>query len=126
MGYSGGHDLLASRLINGGCLAWLRDDAWAAGLTRLLHSLPPDAVQDKRKRRLSLPELEVVGLPLYPLNAQQLRDRKLARQIRQHKAPRRMSLRGMAVWFQHSLMLRLLVRIPLRRRNIREARLDHN
>ena len=106
---------------------WLHDDAWAADLTRLLHSLPPpDAVRDKRKRWLSLLDLEVVGRSRYPLNAQRLRDSKLARQIHQHQVPQRATLRGMAVWVQHSLILRLLVRIPLRQRNIREIRLDHN
>jgi hypothetical protein len=106
---------------------WLHDEAWAAELTRLLRSLPPaDAVYDKRKRWLSLPELEAVGLSRYPLNAQRLHQSKLARQIHQHKAPARTSLRGMAVWVGHSLILRLLVRIPLRQRNVREMRLHDN
>lgn len=111
---------------------WVKDPERIEGLRQIRMSLPyPEAARDKRARWLLLKEIESVGLSIYPLNAKRLRDYPYAAYTRQ----RVMGPRGggkhrtfgrTALYVEMSLILRLLVRIPLRQRNIREMRLDRN
>jgi hypothetical protein len=113
---------------------WLKNDALAAQLTQRTRALPPpERVRDKRQRWLSLRELEAIGCSRYPLNATRLREYRHARRIsehlrdsEQHPDLGRLNLRGVALYVEVSLILRLLVRIPLRQRNIREMQRDRN
>jgi Phage integrase family len=113
---------------------WLKEEALADQLTRIKRYLPPpEQVRDKRQHWLSLATLEAIGRSRYPLHAQRLLDTAYARKIHArlddpHVYPelRGRPLRGIAFYVGVSLILRLLVRIPLRQRNIREMRLERN
>ena len=82
---------------------------------------------------LDLEELDIIGQSRHPLNARRLQDSPYAQEVayfvthpttrpprayRQH--PQGTSLKNMAVWAEHALMIRLWVRRPLRQRNMRE------
>jgi integrase len=76
-----------------------------------------ETVWDKKERWVSLSEIERAGISWYPFNSVR------ASEIRR---PSPASQRFYASWAQRSLLLRLLVRIPFRQRNIREMQLEKN
>jgi integrase len=103
---------------------WLKDAALADTLTRLMNTLPPiETVIDKSTRWLTLAQLEEVGLSLYPLNARRLQE---YRTLRYPSYARAHSKRWTALYVEMSLMIRLLIRLPMRQRCIREMRLGRN
>jgi integrase len=103
---------------------WLKDDALADTLNKMLKTLPaPEAVVDKSKRWLTLAQLEEIGLSLHPLNARRLQDYPI---LRQAHYVRRHSKCYFAVYVEFSLIIRLLIRLPMRQRCIREMHLDKN
>lgn len=97
---------------------WLKRPDFVEGLATLKQTLPPpEAVREKATRWLSLREIDACGQSWYPLNARRLKDMA-------HPHPR--THRYYAYWVQRALVLRLLVRIPFRQRNLREMRLGRN
>ncbi len=87
----------------------------------------PVKVQHKDKRWLSLLQLEKVGRSIYPLNARRVSELSeqsrwyLKRGLSNSGTPQR-TFRIYAFRVLQSLLIRLLVRIPLRQRNLRELR----
>jgi hypothetical protein len=115
---------------------WLKDLTIAEALKELLKCdlAIADAVRDKQTRWLSLAQLDAVGQTVYPLNSTCLHDFWEARTIQRHLTdPARYplpskscNLTRYAYWVGVSLMLRFLVRRPLRQRNLREMTLQQN
>ena len=115
---------------------WLKDLTIAEALKELLKGdlAVADAVRDKQTRWLSLAQIDAVGQTVYPLNPTRLHDFWEARTIQRHLAdPTRYPLPSKscnltlyAYWAGVSLILRFLVRRPLRQRNIREMTLQRN
>jgi hypothetical protein len=115
---------------------WLKDLTIAEALKDLLKGdlAVADAVRDKQARWLSLAQIDAVGQTVYPLNPTRLHDFWEARTIQRHLADpacyplpsRSCNLTLYAYWAGVSLILRFLVRRPLRQRNIREMRLQRN
>jgi integrase len=115
---------------------WLKDLTMAEALKALLKGdlAVADAVRDKRTRWLSLAQIDAVGQTVYPLNPTRLEEFWEARTIQRHLAdPSRYPLPSKscdltryAYWAGVSLMLRFLVRRPLRQRNLREMTLQRN
>jgi hypothetical protein len=101
-------------------------------LKELHRRLPREtSAYDKSKRWLSLKQIEAVGKALDPFNPVQINERapkvrdEINRQLvylKNEGAPRNTNYNftRFAGWAGVSLMLRLLVRIPLRQRNLRE------
>jgi integrase len=118
---------------------WLKTPEHAKGILDTMHAFGkaiPD-VWDKEASLMSLRELERVGLSCYPFNDERLHYSRFARDVLKYsKDPvncplpkswnRNGSLYKTTGRVQMSLMIRLLVRIPLRQRNLREMKLDHN
>jgi hypothetical protein len=89
----------------------------AAALGEYCQSLPlPEPRHDKRHHWISLHELEQVGLALL----EEARQPVIGYAPTQHRGLQR------ALACQHALMLRLLVRVPLRQRNLRELQLERH
>ncbi len=115
---------------------YLKDLAFANVLKDLLTGdlAVVDTVRDKQRRWLSLAEIDAAGQSIYPLNPTRLQDFWEARTIkryledpeRHHLPSKSCNLTKYACWVGVSLMLRFLVRRPLRQRNIREMRLGRN
>jgi hypothetical protein len=116
---------------------WLKDEQATAGISRLMRTLPaPTSVRDKQSRMLSPAQLDQIGQAQYPYNARRLlEDKGLERYLHKHldnpvappsKYDKRFTWRRIAVWVEYSLILRFLVRIPLRIRNIVEMQLGRN
>jgi integrase len=115
---------------------WIKDLAYAEALKDLLRGdlAVADAVRDKQTRWLSLAQIDAVGQTVYPLNPTRVHDFWEARTIQRHLTdPARYPLPSKscdltryAYWVGVSLILRFLVRRPLRQRNIREMRLQRN
>jgi hypothetical protein len=115
---------------------WLKDEARAEALYQIRMALgQPAAVWDKSATMLTMQELERVGRSIYPLNEERLQSSRYARAVANYlhdpvQYPMQKAWAGPKVIFawqaQMSLIIRLLVRIPLRQRNIREMRLGHN
>jgi hypothetical protein len=116
---------------------WLKDMSHAKGLRDIRRSLgSPAAVFDKDATLLSLREIERVGRSIYPLNEERLKSSPYARALANYlKDPVQFPLHGgwqrttftKTAWkAQMSLIIRLLVRLPLRQPNIREMKLGHN
>lgn len=86
----------------------------------------PVTVRDKDKRWLTLNQLEVVGRSIYPLNARRVKEVSEATRIdilRHHNQEPRGSqrtFRRYAFRVLTSLLIRLVIRIPFRQRNLRE------
>lgn len=86
----------------------------------------PEKVQDQSKRWLNLNQLETVGRSIYPLNAVRIkelsRSTRYAVQNNSGEIPRDSvrTFRLYAFRVLQSLLIRLLIRIPLRQRNLRE------
>jgi hypothetical protein len=101
---------------------WLRNTEVADVIKHMQHSLPPShAVHEKDRHWLSLQTLEEVGQSIYPLNQRRLHEcwwvpYNLARD----------SGRRTAWWVSMSLMIRLLIRLPMRQRCFREMQLGKN
>jgi hypothetical protein len=116
---------------------WLKDMSRAHGLRDIRRSLgSPAAVFDKDATLLSLREIERVGRSVYPMNEERLKSSPYARALANYlKDPVQCPLHGgwarttftKTAWkAQMSLIIRLLVRLPLRQRNIREMKLGHS
>jgi hypothetical protein len=113
---------------------WLKDEPRALAVKKVQAQLPhPQVVHEKRQRWLSLAQLESAALSRYPLNGRRLQDSKRAAWIARRLQRKRSipicdsySGKRTAVHVSYSLMLRLLVRIPLRQRNMREMQLHRN
>lgn len=100
---------------------------WIEELTAFRASLgAPAKVQDKSKRWLSLKELEIVGRSIYPLNARRVKElatiTRARLQVEMNLPPgsKHRTFRIYALRVLQSLLIRLLVRIPFRQRNLRE------
>src|SRR6266508_48707 len=100
---------------------------WLSELRRFSATLgAPVKVQHKDKRWLSLAQLEVVGRSIYPLNARRVNE--LSKHHRWYLArghsldKRRRVFRIYAFRVLQSLLIRLVIRLPLRQRNLREMR----
>jgi hypothetical protein len=105
---------------------WLKDEARTEGITRIKQALgQPESVRDKHKRWLTLEQLEAIGCSRYPFNAKRLLEYEYARRLYRGRRASG-SMRRIAIWVELSLIIRLLVRIPLRQRNIRELQLGQN
>jgi integrase len=105
---------------------WLKDAELAKALTQLRQSLPPvEAVHQKDKHWLSLQQLEEVGLSLHPLNPRRLQEHP---HIRKPSYLRRRDCSRVRVmlYIEFSLIIRLLIRLPMRQRCIREMQLGKN
>ncbi len=93
-----------------------------------------DRVRDKQTRWVSLAEIDAAGQSIYPLNPTRLQDFWEARTIKRyledpqhyHLPSKSCDLTRYAFWVGVSLILRFLVRRPIRQRNIREMRLGQN
>jgi len=112
----------------------LHDDTLVKAIHGIFDQLgPEEAMSDDESPWLDLEELEIIGQSRHPLNERRLQDSPYAQEVayfvthpttrpprayRQH--PQGTSLKNMAVWAEHSLMIRLWVRRPLRQRNLRE------
>jgi integrase len=115
---------------------WLKDEEVFKALRDIRGSLGrPAAVFDKDVTLLSVREIERVGRSVYPLNEERLKTSLYARTVAQHiKDPEHFPMcHGWSSSFtktawkgQMSIIIRLLARLPLRQRNIREMRLNHN
>lgn len=80
------------------------------------------AVRDKRKCWLSLEQIEMCGINRYPRNATRIAaaSKYVRRTMHFLKADKHHTYRGTAVDALKSLLIRLMVRIPLRLRNFME------
>jgi hypothetical protein len=105
---------------------WLKDPDLAQALTDLRQSLPPaHTVRQKEEHWLSLQQLEEVGLSCHPLNPRRLQEYpRLKRPSYLH--PRYRSGNWLRLYVEGSLMIRLLIRLPMRQRCLREMRLGTN
>jgi hypothetical protein len=85
----------------------------------------PTKVESKYKRWLSVAQLETVGCSIYPFNARRVQElspftrRRVDRLKNQHAAN---GFQRYAYRVMLSLLIRLVIRIPLRQRNLREMR----
>jgi hypothetical protein len=114
----------------------LHDLALAQAIAALydMPGLPPEEpMSDAEPPWLDLEELDLVGQSRHPLNERRLQDAPYAQEVAYYLAhphgrpaqayqqhPQGSNLKLMAVWAQHSRMLRLWVHRPLRQRNMRE------
>jgi hypothetical protein len=99
------------------------------GIREFKSTLPPTVkVVDKKKRWISLKELDAIGVAYDPANFERRNMSKTAldkyakvlREFEQGIFPEGNKFRVTAMQAGVSLMLRLIVRIPLRQRNLRE------
>lgn len=84
-------------------------------------------VRDQAKRWLSLEQLECVGRSIYPLNALRMSELSEFAKRQIARGPEKQyghSFCYLAHRVAKSLMIRLLVRIPLRQRNLREMKFN--
>jgi Phage integrase family len=102
---------------------WLKDPALADTLEEMVRSLPVvETIRDKHSRWLSLAQLEEVGISLHPMNPRHLQE---YRHIpRYYQGPG--SKCRFALYVGFSLIIRLLIRLPMRQRCIREMQLGRN
>jgi hypothetical protein len=119
-------------------LYWLKQPERASALRLILNSLDHAVgpVFDKEASLVSLQVLEQAGLALYPFHEAQLHRHNANRYLYRHlKDPAQYPLRGQWItqsWsktgsrLMASLLIRLLVRVPMRQRNLREMQLHRN
>jgi len=84
-------------------------------------------VRDQSKRWLSLEQIECVGRSIYPLNALRMSELSTLTKRQIARGPQKQyghSFGYLAYRVAKSLMIRLLVRIPLRQRNLREMKFN--
>jgi len=116
---------------------WLKDRDRADRLRQIKRCLPAaKAVRKKEKRWLELWQLEAIGVSQYPFNARRLQESSWMHQKHDYlnrpaDSPRipgweRHPLTRTAYAVEASLILRLLIRLPYRQRNIREMCLQEN
>lgn len=101
---------------------WLKQKELADVIKEMRNSLPPyEAVHQKDRHWLSLQTLEEVGQSIHPFNERRLQEHPRIRKWNPRSAKRRLS------WYvEMSLMLRLLIRLPMRQRCLREMQLGKN
>lgn len=119
----------------------VRDEAMASAIVRIYERLPgEEVVIDKDLRMLTLEELEWIGQSIYPLNARRLHELPYLAEVQRHvddpvRYPtlgrgrhfdKRGNGRHLALWAEASLIIRLMVRRPLRQINVREIQMDLN
>ncbi|HVS82000.1 MAG TPA: tyrosine-type recombinase/integrase [Pyrinomonadaceae bacterium] len=82
----------------------------------------PEKVIDKSKRWISLRKLESVGLSIYPLNARRISELgpDARRNLERNKEDGYKEYPRYAYRVLQSLLMRLIIRLPLRQRNLRE------
>jgi hypothetical protein len=80
----------------------------------------PVKVQDKEKRWLTLSELEMVGLAIYPQTVRRIKRAATESAFTSPTGGSHKTIRSDGFRVLQSLLVRLLVRIPLRQRNLRE------
>jgi hypothetical protein len=101
---------------------WLKDAELAQGIKHMMDSLPPvQAVRQKDRHWLSLHALEEVGQSVHPLNPRRLLECPWI-----HKDLHRYSRTRTSWYVEMSLMIRLLIRLPMRQRCLREMQLGQN
>jgi hypothetical protein len=86
----------------------------------------PRKVRDKRQHMLSPERLEGIGLSIHPLNPRRLQELPKVRRLDQPSRWTDTTGRFMAVRVAYSVIIRLLVRHPIRLRNVIEMRLRQN
>jgi hypothetical protein len=99
---------------------------WLLELRRFSATLgTPVRVQHKEKRWLDLVQLEKVGCSIYPLNARRVHE--LSKRVRtdieagcDNPLAAKRNFRMYAFRVLQSLLIRLVIRVPLRQRNLRE------
>jgi hypothetical protein len=103
---------------------WLKDPELANNLLRLHRSLPAiEPVRQKERHWLSLQQLEEIGLSTHPKNPRRVQEYPYLRWPC-YWAKRDQSRNVLRVGM--SLMIRLLIRLPMRQRCLREMLLDKN
>lgn len=103
---------------------WLKDPELGETLNKMIQTLPPaEAVRDKQTRWLALSRIEEVALSVYPLNPRRLQDYP---DLRLPSYRHRYTWRRTAFYVGFSLIMRLLIRLPMRQRCIREMMLGKN
>jgi hypothetical protein len=86
----------------------------------------PVTVRDKDKRWLTLNQLEMVGRSIYPLNARRVKEvskatrTEIERHHNKEHRSRPWTFQRYAFQVLMSLLIRLIIRIPFRQRNLRE------
>jgi hypothetical protein len=120
---------------------YVKDEDMAGALVRLYETLPAEEVViDKDLRMLTLEELDWIGQSVYPLNERRLQDIPYLSEVVDHvndpvrypklghgRSPtKRANGRHLAMWAEASLIIRLMVRRPLRQINVREMMIDTN
>jgi hypothetical protein len=117
---------------------WVKNSDHAEGILSISESLGDEisTVWDKEASLMELRDLERVGLSCYPFTEERLRSSDYNRRVYNHvKNPERYpppnkqrqnAFSKIVGMLQMSLIIRLLVRLPMRQRNIREMKLDHN
>jgi hypothetical protein len=116
----------------------LHDETMATAIIQLYQQLPAEeTVIDKDLRMLTLEELEWIGQSVYPLNERRLQDVPYLSDVVQHvhdpiAYPKFWSGHShatgghLALWVGASLIIRLMVRRPLRQINVRQLLIDQN
>jgi hypothetical protein len=120
---------------------FVRDEALATATVRIYDGLPDEEVViDKDLRMLTLEELEWIGQSIYPLNERRMQEIPYLSEVVEHvndpvryptlgrgKNPlKQANGRRLALWAEASLIIRLMVRRPLRQINVREMKIDVN
>jgi hypothetical protein len=104
-----------------------QDAAAAAAIRHLKRRLPKfQRVRNKDQQMLPLEKLEAIGRSIHPFNPRRLQELPNVRRLDQPSRWTDTTGRFMAVRAGYSLIIRLLVRHPIRLRNIVEMRLGHN
>jgi integrase len=119
----------------------LKDEEIATAIAGIYEGLPAEEVViDKDLRMLTLEELEWIGLSIYPLNERRMQELPYLSEVVRHvndplRYPmlghgggpfKRANGRKLALWAEASLIIRLMVRRPLRQINVREMMIDTN
>jgi hypothetical protein len=124
---------------------WYKDEPLAQEIVQIFRRLdeeaPPQGIRDKEGRTLSLEELDRIARAYHPLTEEKLKEdvyaRYVLRLIKQEqpmprsyleKRPDRGGIRSfkyMTLWFQMSLILKLLIHRPLRIGNICDLQFRH-
>jgi hypothetical protein len=116
---------------------WLKDKTRADSIIEIIESLgEPSPVYDKDSALVPLSALETAGLLVHPFHPEHMRRNRNTPSLYRHiMDPQHVplsrywqgrSVNGYGTQVQMSLILRLLIRLPMRQRCIREMKLGHN